>query len=234
MGIIYDMNQNADGTWNFLVVGTGANNKKDVTYVSYFVNISEDALNSENFGCPDKASSRKSSVAEAKAQKGTGTPWEVQLYNGALSTFGTYCKTADSTDFYSTDPDDSTKKVFKVKIAVEPNMTSSEYDGKINIKFYKADTEIELDKAGQVKGKDGAAAPTPVETLTYQVFDKTAELAEANTDSSEVTGYTSVTPSDFPQNYIGYYGNIYPGQTLKGKWELGNGYKNQFNAAEEE
>lgn len=206
MGIIFDMDKNDDGTWNFLVVGTGANNKKDLTYASYFVNISEDELDSKNFGC----SKTKSTIDDARAEKGKGTPYEVLLLNDAdlsLNILNANDK------LYSTK--EETNDTYSVKITVTPVMSSGSFTKNYEVKFWPATAELELDDNGQIVIKNSATA---IRTLSLTNY---LETAPANKEA-------------FPQNLMGYYANIYAGQTLTGTWELGNGSRNMFNEAEEE
>lgn len=204
MGVVFDMEQNPDKTWNFLVVGVGRNNKKTLSYISYFVNIDEAQLDASNFGCPDTNAYKKTNMTDMIAVKGNGTPYEY-----VISKLGT-----------GNLPDDlynSETKELSVKVAVYPAKADGKYNGNLNIHFYTSDTDVKFSN-----DKSISADNNMLEGMNFSI-PNFVDISEMK----DVTDY-----NDLPQKYIGYYCNVYPKQTMTGTWYLPN--KNIINEAIEE
>lgn len=194
MGVVFDMEENKDGTWNFLVVGVGRNNKKTLSYISYFVNIDEAQLDASNFGCPEKNANRKANMTDMIAVKGNGTPYEYIISDLAPG------KLPDN--LY-----DSETKELSVKVAVYPAKADGKYNGKLNINFYTSDTDVKFSD-----DKSISADKTMLSGMNI-IIDGFFDPTKMDDD----TDY-----KDLPQNYIGYYCNVYPKQTMTGTWSLPN------------
>lgn len=194
MGVVFDVTKNPNGTFNFFVIGTARNNNTDATYISYFVNIDPAKLDSPNFGCEKKAASYIQIDAKKNKDKDeeNSVPYEWVILDLQRGYLGT--------DIYN-----SETKEYSVQIAVTPKFANGEYTGDYVVDFYKADAVIELDDNKSVK-----TDATPIKTKT---IEKIFEPKLANNDPMK-------SYRDLPQNQIGYYANIYPGQTLNARFDL--------------
>lgn len=201
MGVVFDMEQNDDKTWNFLVVGVGRNNKHTLSYVSYFVNIDEAQLDASNFGCPEE--NKKNNIAELITAKGNGTPYE-------------YVASGLQTDLLPDNLYNSETKELSVKIAVVPSRSKqdtnmNEYLGGYRVLFYRPSADLYFDDMKDLCVRENSQSPI-TECAVPGVFNPTKAMGAGNVKN----------PDKLPQNYIGYYCNVYPKQTMTGTWSLPN------------
>lgn len=86
---------------------------------------------------------------------------------------------------------------YEVQIAVYPTFSNNNYDGSYTVAIYPATEDLEFDEHKQVKDKNATQS-----IIIEGVYDECKDL------------------NDVPQGLIGYYVNVYAGNTLTGSWSL--------------
>lgn len=189
-GFIFDLYQNEDKSYNFIIAGVRKNGTKYQGYVTKFVNVGGKYLkNSADFCDLD---GNKVNTAESKAKS-------KDLGSGYVSGFV-------ALNDIEADPE---TKGWNVWIDVVANDGKSEGRtgdaGSYTVTFYANDPERKTAAAGA--------------KITYNNAEKksifSVTIPAGGDDLTQSTGYTKYTQTD-----IGFYACTYPKSSLTGKWEL--------------
>lgn len=196
MGIVFNMKK-VDGKYNFCVLGFKNNNGHPKAYVSYYTGVSEADFSKQDFGVAESA---RTDIAD----------WfvldEVTRDNGTLSL-------VVEIEALKASGDDTTgdEEEFSVD-------TSNAY----NIYFYKDEFPLSVYKNISNKPQEGTSDndKQKIKIAENQYITKKEFHKKAIKTISVERDKIGITKLREVEAKMGFYANVYGGQTLKGEWQV--------------
>lgn len=211
LGLVFDMEKNKDGTYNFVVFGMRNEKGSPRYYITYYRNISESAFSSSDFGV------KKENHKEVKEHNSIDASFFFSNEPVAVDI-------VDWTDLTAiTRTKDNT---LNLGICVQPLKASKDDtdEGKedennaYNIYLYNAD-DVDVAKLGTVKEPTKSGDQDISANILNK--DKPIQIPRKLIGAGKWEQNGTFKPSSKkPQGQMGFYANVYGNQTLKGEWQV--------------
>lgn len=198
MGLVFDKTKNSDGTYNFCLFGVRNNGGHAQAYITYFRNVAEADFTADNFGKtpgPDQTDIEgwKKGVSSANDVNGFVQLNEIKVENDELSFVVEI---------------EALKKTAS-KDAENEEEFAADANNAYNVRIYKTpvtDGKVDLSKFKGLSNKTGDAKSAVTGEAIYSVVIPRASVDAANDKTIEAE--------------MGFYANVYEGQTLSGVWNV--------------
>lgn len=194
MGIVFNMKK-VDGKYNFCVLGFKNNNGHPKAYVSYYTGVSEADFSKQDFGVAESA---RTDIADWFVLN------EVTRDNGTLSLVVEIEALKTSADNTVGDEE---------KFSVD---TSNAY----NIYFYKDEFPLSVYKNISNKPEEGTANDEKIKVDESTYVTKKEFHKKAIKTIPVKRGDIGIEKLSEVEAKMGFYANVYGGQTLKGEWQV--------------
>lgn len=198
MGIAFDFTQNKDKTYNFCLFGVRNNDGHAQAYITYFRNVAEADFTADNFGKtqgPDQTdiTGWKEGNSSANENNGFVQLNNIKVENGELS-FVVEIEALKKT-------------------ASDDNETGESYpadsNNAYNVRIYETPVingKIDLSKFNNLSNKKGDEKSSVTNAAIYSVV-----IPRSSVDA---------TNDKIIEEQMGFYANVYEGQTLNGVWNV--------------
>lgn len=198
MGLVFDKTKNSDDTYNFCLFGVRNNGGHAQAYITYFRNVAEADFTADNFGKtpgPDQTdiTGWKKGSSSAGDVNGFVQLNDIKVENGELSfvvEIEALKKTASKDDDNEESYAGDTNNAYNVRIYKTPVT-----DGKMDLSKFKG-----------LSNKTGDAKSAVTGDAIYSVVIPRASVDAATDKEIEAK--------------MGFYANVYEGQTLNGVWNV--------------
>ncbi|MBP5568392.1 MAG: hypothetical protein J6X54_04140 [Treponema sp.] len=220
LGVVFGLKENkSKHTYDFWVIGTSiqknGSNMNEKGYISYFVNVKKEDFQEKNFGAwvmngtnNGKGEARKvdtfQDALDASDDESITLPYE---YEHTALGFGKIIPNTNASQVYNS----STKK-YEVSIAIYPEYSTSTQKFTGNY-IVKAGKNLKLKDSDDGKYKEVDSSEGAVYSPEFKLLKVFAPATDMGSGNEGKIGKV-------PENGLGYYCNVYAGQTLVGEWEL--------------
>lgn len=194
MGIVFNMKK-VDGKYNFCVLGFKNKNGHPEAYVSYYTGVSEADFSKQDFGVAESA---RKDIADWFVLN------EVTRDNGTLSLVVEIEALKASSDTTVGDGE---------KFSV--NATNA-----YNIYFYKDELPLSAYNNISNKPEEGTANDEKIKIAEDEYITKKEFHNKAIKTISVKRGDIGIEKLSEVEAKMGFYANVYGGQTLKGEWQV--------------
>lgn len=198
MGLVFDKTKNSDGTYNFCLFGVRNNGGHAQAYITYFRNVAEADFTADNFGKtpgPDQTdiTGWKKGGTSAGDVNGFVQLGDITVENDELSFVVEI---------------EALKKTAS-KDAENEEEFAADANNAYNVRIYETpvtDGKVDLSKFKGLSNKTGTEKSAVTSTAKYSVVIPRASVDAANDKTIEAE--------------MGFYANVYEGQTLNGVWNV--------------
>lgn len=223
LGLVFDMEKNEDGTYNFVVFGMRNEKGNPKYYISYYRNISESAFSSKDFGVDAK---NRITVKDGETIKESDLDVSYFTRDEPVAVDIVGWKTLDAIKL--------TEGTLNLGICVQPlkaskddaNFINDEDNGgedennAYNIYLYKAD-DVDVTKLGTVKEpKKSKSDGQDIDSEIILNKDNPIPIPRIAIGAGKWDGTNFKPSSKKLQGQMGFYANVYGSQTLKGEWQV--------------
>lgn len=195
MGIVFNMKK-VDGKYNFCVLGFKNNGGQPKAYVSYYTGVSEADFSKQDFG-----------VAES-ARKDIEDWFDLNEV------------TRDADGTLSLVVEIEALKSSKDKTAGDEEKFSVHETNAYNIYFYKDEFPLSAYKNISNKPEEGSTDNEKIKIADNQYITKKEFHNRAKKTIQVKRGEIGIENLSEVEAKMGFYANVYGGQTLKGEWQV--------------
>ena len=196
MGFTFDMVKNNDGTYNFCLFGIRNNEGHARAYITYYKNISESNFSADNFGVASDDKTRQKDITGWK--KGSSNATEnngfVEFEDITVTNGQLSCVVEIEALAKETETSENDET-----LSVDSNNA-------YNVRIYKTPENGDLSKFNGLSNKKDSAKTNITNTAVYSVAIPRDSIDDSTDKKIEAK--------------MGFYANVYAGQTLKGEWQV--------------
>ncbi|MGN0732458.1 MAG: hypothetical protein ACI4MA_11220 [Treponema sp.] len=196
MGFTFDMVKNDDGTYNFCLFGIRNNGGHARAYITYYKNISESNFSADNFGVASNDTTRQKDITGWKKGSNSATENNGFVEFDDIKVANGQLSCVVEIEALATTAIDTGNDEY---LAADQNNA-------YNVRIYTTPENGNLSEFNGLSNKKDSAKTAITNKAVYSVVIPRTSIDDSSTKTIEAK--------------MGFYANVYAGQTLKGEWQV--------------